>query len=76
MTATTYDIFELAKDLKEANISEKAIDAIVKFERTKEQTNNDNLATKKDLAIVKRDIILALVVLIPAIMKILEHYKF
>jgi hypothetical protein len=62
MTTITYDIFQLSKDLKKANISDDAIDAIVKFEKSKEENNDYKLATKVDLsheiAIVKRDIII------------------
>ena len=78
----TYDIFELAKDLEKAGIAKEGIEAIVKFEKAKDEANLNALATKddillirKDMAIVKRDIILALVVLIPTILKILEHFK-
>lgn len=70
-----YDIFELAKDLKEANVSEKEINAFVKFEKAKDEHLLNNLSTKKDIedlkvstkkdleisiAIVKRDIIICL----------------
>ena len=77
--ATTYDIFELAKDLKKSKIPEEAIDALIKFEKAKDEGMLDTLVTKqdfkKDLSIVKRDIILTLVVLIPTVLKILEHLK-
>lgn len=48
-TTITYDIFELAKDLKKAGINEAATDAIVKFEKTKDEAHLNTLATKKDL---------------------------
>jgi hypothetical protein len=61
----TYDIFELAKDLEKAGIAKEGIEAIVKFEKAKDEANLNALATKddillirKDMAIVKRDIIL------------------
>jgi len=89
MTTNTikYDIIELAKDLKAAGVNEKAIDAQVKFEKAKEENSNDTLVTKKDLKseidLVRKDltiegykIIVTLAVLIPTIMKILEHFKF
>ncbi len=78
-TIITYDIFQLAKDLKKSKIPEEAIDALIKFEKAKDEGMLDTLVTKqdfkKDLSIVKRDIILTLVVLIPTILKILEHLK-
>ncbi len=48
-----YDIFELAKDLKEANVSEKKINAFVKFEKAKDEHLLNNLATKKDIEDLK-----------------------
>lgn len=48
-----YDIFELAKDLKEANVSEKEINAFVKFEKAKDEHLLNNLATKKDIEDLK-----------------------
>jgi predicted RNA methylase len=86
---TKYDIFELAKDLKEAGVNDKVINAQVKFEKAKEENINaqvkfekakdellnDTLVTKKDLTIEGYKIIMALAVLIPTIMKILEHFK-
>ena len=60
--STTYDIFELAKDLKKAKVSQEEIDAFVKFEKTKDEVVANTLATKKDLsheiALAKRDIII------------------
>jgi len=49
MTHTTYDIFELAKDLKKAGVNDDAINAQVKFEKAKDENFNNTLATKKDL---------------------------
>jgi hypothetical protein len=64
-TTTTYDIFELAKDLKKAGINEAATDAIVKFEKTKNEaylntlvTKKDSNDLKKDMQIMRRDIII------------------
>jgi len=55
-----YDIFELAKDLKKAGINEAAADAIVKFEKAKDDNINNNLITKEDLkteiALVRKDL--------------------
>jgi hypothetical protein len=48
-----YDIFELAKDLKEANVSEKEINAFVKFEKAKDEHLLNNLSTKKDIEDLK-----------------------
>ena len=48
-----YDIFDLAKDLKEANVSEKEIDALIKFEKAKDEHLLNNLATKKDIEDLK-----------------------
>lgn len=62
--SVAYDIFDLAKDLKEANVPEKAIDAYVKFQKSKCEVLLNNLTTKNELerpiAIVKRDIIICL----------------
>lgn len=56
----TYSIFELAKDLKAAGINEAATDAIVKFEKAKDDAINDILVTKSDLknstTLLQRDI--------------------
>jgi hypothetical protein len=64
-TTITYDIFELAKDLKKAGINEAATDAIVKFEKTKNEaylntlvTKKDSNDLKKDMQIMRRDIII------------------
>lgn len=51
--SVAYDIFELAKDLKEANVSEKQIDALIKFEKAKDEHLLNNLATKKDIEDLK-----------------------
>lgn len=62
MTITTYDIFELAKDLKKAGVNDAVIDAQVKFEKAKDEAMLNTLATKNDLRqeidIVKKDIII------------------
>ena len=47
-----YDIFELAKDLKEANVSEKEINAFIKFEKAKDEATLNTLATKLDIKIL------------------------
>lgn len=76
--AITYDIFELAKDLKKSKISEDAIDAIVKFEKAKDEAILNNLVTKQDLRELELRIglkLLAITVIIPTILKILEHFK-
>jgi hypothetical protein len=49
----TYDIFELAKGLKDANIPEEAINAFVKFEKAKDESMINNLATKNDVVTLK-----------------------
>ena len=46
------DIFELAKDLKEANVSEKEINAFIKFEKAKDEATLNTLATKLDIKIL------------------------
>ena len=50
--ATTYDIFELAKDLKKSKIPEEAIDALIKFEKAKDEATLNTLATKLDIKIL------------------------
>jgi len=92
-TIITYDIFQLAKDLKKSKIPDDAIDALIKFEKAKDEAMLDTLATKHDIELIQKDLkaleskldskierqsyktILALVVLIPTILKILEHFK-
>lgn len=58
--AITYDIFELAKDLKKSKIPDDAIDALIKFEKAKDESLLSNLATKQDLKyeieLVRKDI--------------------
>ena len=56
MNTTTYDIFELAEDLKKANINDEAIKAIVKFEKAKDETMLNALATKDDIKTLYRHI--------------------
>ena len=76
--SVAYDIFELAKDLKKSKISEDAIDAIVKFEKAKDEALLNNLVTKQDLRELELRIglkLLAITVIIPTILKILEHFK-
>lgn len=48
MTITTYDIFELAKDLKKAGVNDAVIDAQVKFEKAKDEAMLNTLVTKQD----------------------------
>ena len=85
-TTTIYDIFDLAQDLKKANVPQEQIDALIKFEKAKDETITKTLATKEDILAAKNDLkkeietngyktILALVVLIPTVMKILEHCR-
>lgn len=47
--ATTYDIFELAKDLKKAGVKDNIIEAQIKFEKAKDEAILNTLVTKKDL---------------------------
>ena len=51
--AITYDIFELAKDLEKAGIAKDGIEAIVKFEKAKDEVFNKSLATKDDIITLK-----------------------
>ncbi len=88
-TIITYDIFQLAKDLKKSKIPDEAIDALIKFEKAKDEAMLDTLATKHDIELLQKDLkaidskierqsyktTLALIVLIPTILKILEHFK-
>ena len=61
---TTYDIFELAEDLKKAGVNEAAIKAQIKFEKAKDEVFTTTLATKKDIEdlkiATKKDLELAL----------------
>ena len=56
--STTYDIFELAKELKEAVINEKATNAIVKFEKAKDDAINNDIVAKIEASRIdiKKDI--------------------
>jgi hypothetical protein len=49
MTIKTYDIFELAKDLKKAGVKDAVIDAQVKFEKSKDEAMLNTLVTKQVL---------------------------
>lgn len=57
MTIKTYDIFELAKDLKKAGVNDDVIEAQVKFEKSKDEAMLNTLATKHDIALILKDLI-------------------
>ena len=70
---TVCEILEYENTLRDGGVPENQVRAQTK---ALAQIIESNLATKKDVELNGYKTILAIAVLIPTIMKILEHYKF
>lgn len=51
-----YDILELADNLKKAGVKDEIIQAQVKYEKARDIALKDDLATKHDIELLRKDI--------------------